>query len=156
MKKSELIENTGKFWRAERPTWPTPPERPPRNTRDEQISPRRGDHNSLGPPLVTRASRHLSQAFKVLRENDFYPRIQYAGKLPFKYKGRKGIFRQFSSPKNFSLMDSFQGSHQNIRHSVQFSSVTQSCPTLCDPMNCSTPGLPVHHQLPEFTQTHVH
>ena len=39
---------------------------------------------------------------------------------------------------------------------VQFSSVAQSCPTLCDPMNCSTPGLPVHHQLPEFTQTHVH
>ena len=40
--------------------------------------------------------------------------------------------------------------------SVQFSSVTQSCPTLCDPMNCSTPGLPVHHQLPKFTQTHGH
>ena len=40
--------------------------------------------------------------------------------------------------------------------SVQFSSVAQSCPTLCDPMNCSTPGLPVHQQLPEFTQTHVH
>jgi len=39
---------------------------------------------------------------------------------------------------------------------VQFSSVAQSCPTLCNPMNCSTPGLPVHHQLPEFTQTHVH
>ena len=39
---------------------------------------------------------------------------------------------------------------------VQFSSVTQSCPTLCDPMNHSVPGLPVHHQLPEFTQTHVH
>ena len=39
---------------------------------------------------------------------------------------------------------------------VQFSSVTQSCPTLCDPMNCSTPDLPVYHQLPEFTQTHVH
>ena len=39
--------------------------------------------------------------------------------------------------------------------SVQFSSVTQSCPTLCDPVNCSIPGLPVHHQLPEFTQTHV-
>ena len=38
----------------------------------------------------------------------------------------------------------------------QFSSVAQSCPTLCDPMNCSMPGLPVHHQLPEFTQTHVH
>ena len=36
------------------------------------------------------------------------------------------------------------------------SSVAQSCPTLCDPMDCSTPGLPVHHQLPELTQTHVH
>ena len=40
--------------------------------------------------------------------------------------------------------------------SVLFSSVAQSCPTLCDPINRSTPGLPVHHQLPEFTQTHVH
>ena len=38
----------------------------------------------------------------------------------------------------------------------QFSLVAQSCPTLCNPMNRSTPGLPVHHQLPEFTQTHVH
>ena len=40
--------------------------------------------------------------------------------------------------------------------SVQSSPVAQSCPALCDPMNRSTPGLPVHHQLPEFTQTHVH
>ena len=40
--------------------------------------------------------------------------------------------------------------------SVQFNSVAQSCLTLCDPTNHSTPGLPVHHQLPEFTQTHVH
>ena len=39
---------------------------------------------------------------------------------------------------------------------IQFSSVTQSCLTLCDPMNCSMPGFPVHHQYPEFTQTHVH
>ena len=38
----------------------------------------------------------------------------------------------------------------------QFTSVTQLCPTLCDPMDCSTPGFPVHHQPPEFTQTHVH
>ena len=41
-------------------------------------------------------------------------------------------------------------------HTHQFSSVAQSCPTLWDPINCSTPGLPVHHQLLEFTQTHVH
>ena len=40
-------------------------------------------------------------------------------------------------------------------YSIQFSSVTQSCLALCDPMDCSTPGLPVHQQLPEFTQTHV-
>jgi len=44
----------------------------------------------------------------------------------------------------------------NRNRSHQFSLVTQSCPTLCDPMNHSTPGLPVHHQLLEFTQTHVH
>ena len=43
-----------------------------------------------------------------------------------------------------------------LDHSVQFSSVTQSCVSLCDPVNCSTPGLPVHHQLPDFIQTHVH
>ena len=47
-------------------------------------------------------------------------------------------------------------SHKVTISSVQFSSVTQSCPTLCHPMNQSTPGLPVHHQLPGFTQTHVH
>ena len=41
-------------------------------------------------------------------------------------------------------------------HLPQFSSVAESCLTLCDPVNCSTPSLPVHHQLPEFTQTHVH
>ena len=39
---------------------------------------------------------------------------------------------------------------------IQFSSVAQSFPTRCDPMNCSTPGIPVHHKLPEFTQTHEH
>ena len=41
-------------------------------------------------------------------------------------------------------------------HLIQFSLVVQSCLTFCDPMDCSTPGLPVHHQLLEFTQTHVH
>ena len=46
--------------------------------------------------------------------------------------------------------------YKNLHSFSQFSSVAQSCPTLCDPMNPSTPGLPVHHQLPKFTQTHVH
>ena len=43
-----------------------------------------------------------------------------------------------------------------LKEVCQFISVAQSCPTLCDSMNRSTPGLPVHHQFPEFTQTHVH
>ena len=43
-----------------------------------------------------------------------------------------------------------------IKFMLQFSSVTQSCPTLCDPMDCSTPGFPVHHHLPELTETRVH
>ena len=52
----------------------------------------------------------------------------------------------------------YQLNHQGNPHiaSVLFSSFAQLCPTFCDPMNCSTPGLPVHHQLPQFTQTHVH
>ena len=49
-----------------------------------------------------------------------------------------------------------QMNKQRFYHAVQFSSVTQLCPTLRDPMNRSTPGLAVHHQLPGFTQTHVH
>ena len=49
-----------------------------------------------------------------------------------------------------------QSKSVTIISSVQFSSVAQSCPTLCSPMDCSTPGLPVHQQLPEFTQTYLH
>ena len=52
---------------------------------------------------------------------------------------------------NVMMMSGDDGSQH-----YQFSSVAQSCPTLCDPMDCSTPGLPIHHQLPEFTQTHVY
>ena len=74
----------------------------------------------------------------------------------------QGIF--LAQGSNLHLLhwqaDSLPLSHQQsppyVFSSVQFSSVPQSYPTLCDPMNCSTPGLPVHHQLPEFTQTHVH
>ena len=54
--------------------------------------------------------------------------------------------------KNFTITDA----DENTITVSQFSSVAQSCPTLCDPMDRSTPGLPVHHQLPEFTETHVH
>ena len=69
-----------------------------------------------------------------------------------------------SSPQGCKELDMTKTTHTQTycltdgKHSVcvQFSSVAQSCPTLCDPMNRSTPGLPVHHYLPEFTQTHVH
>ena len=61
-----------------------------------------------------------------------------------------------NAPK-FHLLWGRGGGKSGIQFSsVQFSSVAQSCPTLCEPMNCSTPGLPVHHQLSEFTQTYVH
>ena len=53
-------------------------------------------------------------------------------------------------------LDSYLLMKNILNNSVQYSSVTQSCSTLCNPMDCSTPGLPVHHQVPEFTQIHVH
>ena len=61
----------------------------------------------------------------------------------------------FLSPETLESPTSFFMFTPNIE-SVHFSSVAQSCPTLCNPMDCNTPGLPVHHQLPEFTQIHVH
>ena len=61
-------------------------------------------------------------------------------------------------PAGLLSMGSHRVGHDcsDLAAAVQSSSVAQSYPTLCDSMNCSTPGLPVHHQLPEFTQTHVH
>ena len=59
--------------------------------------------------------------------------------------------------KNLQTINSGEGAEKREPSCiVQFSSVAQSCPAICHPMNHSTPGLPVHHQLPEFTQTHVH
>ena len=57
----------------------------------------------------------------------------------------------------FSVAKSWTRLSMHSWHSIyQFSSVSQSCPTLCNPTDCSTPGLPVHHQLPECAQTHLH
>ena len=71
---------------------------------------------------------------------------------------RNGYTLQYSCLENSSILVNRREAKECILlvHSVQFSSVAQSCWTLCDPVNHSTPGLPVHHQLPEFTQTHVH
>ena len=95
------------------------------------------------------------------------PSNEYSGMIFFRMdwldllavQGTLKSLIQHHSPKASILQHSAffmaQFSHLYIS-SVQFSSAAQSCPTLCDPMNRSTPGLPVHHQLPEFTQTHVH
>ena len=64
--------------------------------------------------------------------------------LEINIKGIKKLWKKLLSPVEITQFSS-----------TQFSSVAQSCPTFCDPMNCSTSGLPVHHQLLEFTQTHV-
>ena len=76
-------------------------------------------------------------------------------------KGQREFWKLALSPKNFQICDGHYSDKTNYSltfniSSVQFSSVAQPCLTLGNPMNCSTPGLPVHHQLPEFTQTHVH
>ena len=74
----------------------------------------------------------------------------------------QGLNPRLMSPTSagsfFIISTTWEALEQCLTHSKihQFSSVAQSCVTLCDPMNHSTPGLPVHHQLPEFTQTHVH
>ena len=75
-------------------------------------------------------------------------------KIKFVVCNRK--FQSLYSCAYHENSDSLMVQYDSPVFSVQFSSVAQSCPTLCDPMNHSTPDLPVHHQLPKFTQTHVH
>ena len=78
-----------------------------------------------------------------------------AGSIP----GQGDTIPHVSWPKNQDINNSSSIVTNSIdfkNSSVQFSSFSQSCLTLCDPMNHSMPGLPVYHQLPEFTQTHVH
>ena len=87
---------------------------------------------------VIQQSLHISTLVTLI--HDFPPNISFGFLLLFPH-----------APSLSSLTEGLI-----LPLSLQFSSVAQSCPTLCDPMNRSTPGLPVHHQLLEFTQTHVH
>ena len=97
--------------------------------------------------LLKSLLQHHSSKVSILQRSAFFI-VQLSH--PYMTTGEtKSLTRQTFVGKAMSLLF-------NMLFSVQFSSVAQSCPTLCDPMNCSTPGLPVHHQLPEFTQTHVH
>ena len=79
--------------------------------------------------------------------------------IPFWLKNMLDIIYIFLNLLRLVLWSSMSSILENVPCAFQknmFSSVAQSCPTLCNPMNCSMPGLPVHHQLPEPTQTHVH
>ena len=71
----------------------------------------------------------------------------------FNFSQHQGLSKWVRSSHQVSKVLEFQLQHHS---NYQFSSVSQSCLTLWDPMNRSTPGLPVHHKLPEFTQTHIH
>ena len=99
----------------------------------------------------------LSDRCKEIEENN---RMGKTRDLFKKIRDTKRAFHaKISTIKDRNGMDLTEAEDIKKRwqeYTVQFSSVTQSCPTLCDPMNHSTPGLPVCHQLPEFTQTHAH
>ena len=82
-------------------------------------------------------------------------RLKIYNEVSESHKVEKQCFRFCLNYKCLCLLSKFHPLLSSIS-SVQFSSDTQSCLTLCDPMDCSTPGLPVHHQFLELTQTHVH
>ena len=91
---------------------------------------------------------------------EFSTSSQSKNKTKQKIKQIITLFRYHLTPENWAI-DTFMqiiliSWVLKYLPSVQFSSVTQLCPTLCDPVNCGTPGFPVHHQLQGFTQTHVH
>ena len=72
-------------------------------------------------------------------------------------KGRRTPFEAHWSPRGDSFfIEMWPAGHLLLSWCALISSVAQSCPTLCNPMHCSMSGLPVHHQLPKFTQTQVH
>ena len=90
----------------------------------------------------------------------FFIKLVVYSHRTYRSKGERftwGLFPIFSYWSKFILLKVWPlFLHTFMLYSVQFSSVAQSCPTLCDPMNRSMPGLPVQHQLMEFTQIHVH
>ena len=111
-------------------------------------------HNKLNTPLPPPASHTCS--FETPCQSPHLHGASSLSPLPYPVdyqvlsvlsKMTQFIYRVF--PLILSLIIS-------VFFSFQFSSVAKLCPTLCDPMNRSTPGLPIHHHLPEFTQTHVH
>ena len=96
----------------------------------------------------------MGRGKSAIEEGDFYYKSVISRSLQV---GANLSFLHLKLGRNkHGFKKSYWGRRNKIWQTDQFSSVTQSCPTLCDPMDCSSPGLPVHHQLLEFTQTHVH
>ena len=101
---------------------------------------------------------------KERKKNTCNLKFLYLAKMHFNNTVKETFLEQKKTKIAFHQPTSTTGNTENtpfsrvkaIISSVQFSSVSQSCPTLCEPMNRSTPGLPVHHHLPELTQIHVH
>ena len=112
----------------------------------------------------SRGSSHPRDRTRVSRTTGICFTIWAIREAPVKYKGwHKWIYlqnRKRITDIEIRLLvakgDKDGGEEEGWSESLRFSSVAQLCPTLCNPMNHSPPGLPVHHQLPEFTQTHVH
>ena len=124
--------------------------------------------SSVWTGLISLQSKRLSKVFSItpLQKHQFFGILSDILKNQIKTMVTISIKDSYilwvplghlsSELEAFSHLSSNRYPYASLPASVQVSSVTQLCPTLCDPMNPSTPGLPVHHQLLEFTQTHVH
>ena len=114
-------------------------------------------YSKLSPPSLTGHYQETAQEEFLLKNNSGNSLvIQWLG--PGSILGQGTFFwcSMAKKKKKSSYLQNFLSISFIDTDIVHFSPVIQLCPTICDPMDCSTPGLPVHHQLPELTQTHVH